>query len=541
MSELINEKYENIEMGIANEDIEIKNWVQNWKENREKGKKLDYTIFDKKVDRKKCPDDISLETLEFEIGLESTFYTIYSKDDNGKLIKDDNDNLIIDEKSTKNLLWEKICHIILDLDEFGFYYDKQEKQIYYPIIGETEKKYEIIEVKIENDIKNEIVVNKPVGGKQTSSKSRKSKSRKSKKSRKSRKSRKSKKYGGTAFDQLNYTNNAVIPLNFRRSQNMWWHTITKLNNLNMYGSSLPKFQFDGLGNPFSESNTWDAYKNFIYFLSVLNIRRIISLQGCGDDRIRNADGSDRAGVSNNTTCRNYHDPVGPYGNEWEDDFFINAKTHLEGLNPEFTGQANLDAIQFRNITINDMAVGSSNAWARLARIPDTNATNNPNGTLVHCYAGFGRTGAALLFYMIRDNNNYHQGFNNADGFLGLGTSANMYNTLRDVLSQQLQYTTQGDPIQQQNIRRYNKQAGVNEVFDITSVFNAILFVARINNILFCVGTVRGLQNIPIYRIPTGPCTAADIFQLARRVAAPNFANLNVNPWQIPANRLRVEI
>ena len=533
MAELINE---NIEMGIENEDIEMNNWVQTWKENREKRNELDYTIFkNNEFDRKKCPDNISLETLEFEIGLESTFYTIYSKDDNGKLIKD--------EKSTKNLLWEKICHIILDLDELGFYYDKQEKQTYYPIIEKTEKEYKIIEVKIEiekNDIKNEIVVNKPVGGKQTSSKSRKSKSRKSK-SRKSRKSRKSKKYGGTAFNQLNYTDNAVIPLNFRRSPTMWWHTITKLNNLNMYGSSLPKFQFDGVGNQNTESNSWDAYKNFIYFLSVLNIRRIISLQGCGDDRIRNADGSDRAGVSNNRTCRNNHDPVGPYGNEWEDDFFINAKTHLEGLNPEFTGQANLNAIEFRNITINDMAVGSTNAWVRLAQVPDTNALNNPNGTLVHCYAGFGRTGAALLFYMMRDNINYHQGLNHADGFLGLGSSAIMYNTLRDALSQQLQYTTQGDPIQQQHIRRYNKQEGVNEVFQIHTVMNAILFVARINNILFCVGTVRGIQNIPIYRIPTTGCTPDTIFQVARRVATPNFTNVVANPWQIPANRLRVEI
>ena len=58
---------------------------------------MDYSIFkNKDLDRTKCPDNISLEILQKEMGKESQFYP-------------------------KDLLWQIICNIMMDKDENGFY------------------------------------------------------------------------------------------------------------------------------------------------------------------------------------------------------------------------------------------------------------------------------------------------------------------------------------------------------------------------------------------------------------------------------------
>jgi hypothetical protein len=46
----------------------------------------------------------------------------------------------------------------------------------------------------------------------------------------------------------------------------------------------------------------------------------------------------------------------------------------------------------------DMTAGSSTAWISISEIPDTSI----HETLVHCYAGMGRTGSVLLFLLLRD-------------------------------------------------------------------------------------------------------------------------------------------
>lgn len=509
-------------------------WINKRKENMEKNSAIFSEIFkDNNLDRNKCPETITLEMLEYELGIESTFY---NKED----------------ANAKDLLWGQLYHLMKDLDKYGFYVDKYEENAIVPNLEPYEKyrtKTNAFLLELEKPVKTEkpIELEKPVplettnpllqGGKQ---KTLRRKSQKSKKSRKSKKNRKTtRKYvGGTAFNQLTYNNSATIPLNFRRSANEHWHTITKIHGLNIYGSSLPKFQFDGFGNPFSESDTWDAYKNFIFFLTVLNIRTIISLQGCSDPRIRTPGGLDLPGVSNNTTCRNYR-PIGPYGHTWEDDFYDAAKQHLDGLKDEFRTQAALDAMRFRNITISDMAVGSSNAWVQLAQVPDTRL--NPTSTLIHCYAGYGRTGTALLFYLMRDINVITARLNLPDGFLGFGNSANMYNALYMALNTNLEYPPEGDGPQQTNIRRFNKQNAVDEVFDINSLACAVRFVARMNNILFCIGAVRQIPNIPIYTIPTGLRNPGNIFQLSYRVPAPDFTNVIPNPWGIAPGILGIDV
>jgi hypothetical protein len=46
----------------------------------------------------------------------------------------------------------------------------------------------------------------------------------------------------------------------------------------------------------------------------------------------------------------------------------------------------------------DMTAGSSTAWISISEIPDTSI----HETLIHCYAGMGRTGSVLLFLLLRD-------------------------------------------------------------------------------------------------------------------------------------------
>lgn len=59
---------------------------------------MDYTIFtDRTIDRTKCPDHITLEMLHKELGRESRFY------------------------EDKDMLWQMICHLMMDKDEHGVY------------------------------------------------------------------------------------------------------------------------------------------------------------------------------------------------------------------------------------------------------------------------------------------------------------------------------------------------------------------------------------------------------------------------------------
>lgn len=137
-----------------------------------------------------------------------------------------------------------------------------------------------------------------------------------------------------------------------------------------------------------------------------------------------------------------------------------------------------------NNEIKDMTSGSLENFKILYKCP---VWKNP--TLIHCYAGYGRTGSALLYYWFR-----FETFIKKNGgyaalkkpFLGLSSSSLMYDTLLQGFRSCIRI--HNDPTSQTwskitNGSHFNTTYLINEVFKCSSLFSKNLFITRINYIL----------------------------------------------------------
>jgi hypothetical protein len=132
-------------------------------------------------------------------------------------------------------------------------------------------------------------------------------------------------------------------------------------NKKLYGMPLP-YQFD---------RGW-IFRNMLYVLEKHNIKNYVDLHDC-------------EGMTNIHGCNPYD-----FGGEREMfELAVNVSNHHH----QYTDRK---YINIRNYV--DMTAGSSTAWISISKIPDTSI----HETLVHCYAGMGRTGSVLLFLLLRD-------------------------------------------------------------------------------------------------------------------------------------------
>lgn len=131
--------------------------------------------------------------------------------------------------------------------------------------------------------------------------------------------------------------------------------------IKLYGMSLP-YQFDRGG----------LFGNILYVLETHNIKNYVDLHDC-------------EGMTNIHGCNPYD-----FGGERE---MFELAVKVSNHHHQYTDR---EYINIRNYV--DMTAGSSTAWISISEIPDTSI----HETLVHCYAGMGRTGSVLLFLLLRD-------------------------------------------------------------------------------------------------------------------------------------------
>ena len=132
-------------------------------------------------------------------------------------------------------------------------------------------------------------------------------------------------------------------------------------NKKLYGMPLP-YQFD---------RGW-LFGNILYVLEKHNITYYVDLHDC-------------EGMTNIHGCN-------PYDFGGEREMFELAVQVINHRHPH----TDRKYINIRDFV--DMTAGSSKAWISISKIPDTSI----HETLVHCYAGMGRTGSVLLFLLLRD-------------------------------------------------------------------------------------------------------------------------------------------
>jgi hypothetical protein len=131
--------------------------------------------------------------------------------------------------------------------------------------------------------------------------------------------------------------------------------------IKLYGMPLP-YQFD---------RGW-IFRNILYVLETHNIKNYVDLHDC-------------EGMTNIHGCNPYD-----FGGERE---MFELAVQVSNHHHQYTDRK---YINIRNYV--DMTAGSSTAWISISEIPDTSI----HETLVHCYAGMGRTGSVLLFLLLRD-------------------------------------------------------------------------------------------------------------------------------------------
>ena len=151
-----------------------------------------------------------------------------------------------------------------------------------------------------------------------------------------------------------------------------------------------------------------------------------------------------------------------------------------------------------------------------------NFIGDDNRSLLHCYAGYGRTGSALFFLILKEA--IATGFCNVNvllsPFIGLGNSNDMYDQLKHVLNHRIEINQ--NPVNgafQAEINNFDATEIADEVFNINGgdTYNANLLISRINLIFTVIGNrFMGPGNqICLYSLhaatPAGGFTPANIF------------------------------
>ena len=183
-------------------------------------------------------------------------------------------------------------------------------------------------------------------------------------------------------------------------------------------------------------------RTMAYFMYIKGVKNWISLQACGH---ANA-GANL--IHHFPPCLgNPNAPVGSTAfreatvedNTW----FRLARKYDNPGNTAAERAAALLVNRVDHIFIQDMTVGTMEAWNELGEYG--NIFDDTNATVIHCYAGWGRTGAAMFFYILR---NYFLQPAMLPGFhrpwLGCLSASNnnglvMYDTLRMLMNKSLDW------------------------------------------------------------------------------------------------------
>jgi hypothetical protein len=244
--------------------------------------------------------------------------------------------------------------------------------------------------------------------------------------------------------------------------------------LNLWATSIPQV-----------GNTDDSLKDTMkYYMYVKKINRLISLQSCSLGYHPSEEGDPHG---HGFSC-----PSTPAEKDKED----NVWKDIRGDTPDWI-DLGPDVKDVYNIPIRDMTPGSIISWIQLRDQPDFHESKD--STIIHCFAGLGRTGAVLLLFALRDYYSTRQGALRValqGEWLGRGSSGDFYDWLKKMLEDFIKLDDEdGTQAIKQKIRAFDVNRIIEEVFDIGRDrdqlqygYLSYIFVTRINYIIWCLKT-----------------------------------------------------
>ena len=287
--------------------------------------------------------------------------------------------------------------------------------------------------------------------------------------------------------------------------NRQWSTLVKINGLEVYGSSIP------------HENIYKCLATFQFYMHVKNIKRIISLQGCDVEDGHLPENCDGHLPPDTTIDKKYESRI------W------NALKKVSLLHSEDTN------IEFVNHKIVDMQAGNLTEWLALYKY---DYTDPKQITLIHCLAGFGRSGSILFLIWLRyyyekkrDDPDIIE--NISKPHLGYNNGIIMITKLTELFNMDLfldDDTKNGEC--QNRINLFDPKLITQELINIrdrdgkVSLYLVNLLIVRMNYIRICLGL--GFENEGV----------TTIF-LYRKIATPNikFDGIFMNPEEIKISDL----
>ena len=288
-----------------------------------------------------------------------------------------------------------------------------------------------------------------------------------------------------------------------------WATLVKINGLEVYGSSIPY------------ENIYRCLATFQFYMHVKNIKRIISLQGCDvEDGVEDDDFPDN--------CQGHLYPDKTTKDTKYESRIWNALKEVSLLHSQDTN------IEFVNHKIVDMQAGNLTEWLALYKY---DYTDPKQITLIHCLAGFGRTGSILFLIWLK---HYYKSHPEPDitedvskPYLGYTNGSNMITDLTKLFNSDL--FLDNDPENgecQTRINSFKPESIIKELINIkdrdgkVSLYLVNLLIVRMNYIRICLGL--GFENEGV----------TTIF-LYRKIATPNikFDGIFMNPEEIKISDL----
>jgi len=246
-------------------------------------------------------------------------------------------------------------------------------------------------------------------------------------------------------------------------------TLVKVMHKNVYITCLP--------NQFNEL----LLTRQLQYYDRIGISTIISFEGCGVSNI-----------NLNYEYRSDHKSCNAILNEFST--IPKQQQHIEGNKWVQMGNT------FYDIPILDMSAGTYNSWDNLLKLSKLTSNFSVNSTLIHCLAGKGRSGIAILLIILIDFPHLQELL--SQKWLGLDSSYLFYSDLKKLFTNNLELFVDNNDDINFNINKTNIiEDIIEEVFNISSIYSIRLFTARINNILTMLGNLFGKTNIYLYNLP----------------------------------------
>jgi hypothetical protein len=268
-------------------------------------------------------------------------------------------------------------------------------------------------------------------------------------------------YKGGIF--TNYDSVFAYP-NWQKGEHPWT-TLVKIKGTYIYGSSIPS------------ENIYECLATMKFYMYVKDIKRIISLQGCDENDDYYPYNCNGYLIGDTTIDVGYERRV------WES-LKNMSKLHSDD-----------NYIVFENHKIRDRTAGTFMEWSK---IYNNNYMNPNQKTLIHCLAGFGRTGSILLLLYLNDYYSNHDTTKLSEPYLGYNDGFDMISEIWINFWDALEIDKD---VNDKNIDNgFHIKYITDELFN-TDHLNAInLLITRLNYIRICLCLGFGIETLYLYKI-----------------------------------------